>query len=183
MSEQSCSIKRVCRTLNLSRSVYYYECRLDSQQEIAEAFEQMHARHPSNGFYQLYHRLRNQGKKWGKERAFRAYKSLGLSMERRKTKKKVKREKQSMEKLKSVNQVWCMDFVHDQLGNGESFRTLNILDEFSRESLCMYSDRSISSRQVIRQLDELIDFRGKPKAFRSDNGSEFISKDIVEWSK
>lgn len=163
--------------------MYYYECKLDSEHEIAEAFEQIHSRHPSNGFYQLYYRLRNQGKKWGKERAFRVYKSLGLSLERRKTKKKIKRPKQSMDKVAAPNQVWCMDFMHDQLGSGQSFRTLNVLDEFSREVLCMHSNRSIGTEQVIRQLDELLDFRGKPKAIRSDNGSEFTCEQLVKWSK
>ena len=144
---------------------------------------EMHQKHPSGGFYQLYHRLRNKGKRWGKARVLRVYNSLGLTLKRRKTKKKLKRPKHPLEQLESTNQVWCMDFIHDQLGNGEEFRTLNIIDEFSRESLCMYSNRSIGGKQVIMQLKELIDFRGKPKAIRTDNGSEFISKEIVKWSK
>ena len=183
MSENVSSVKRACRVLSLCRSVYYYECKLDSEEEIAESLKQMHKKHPSSGFYQLYHRLRGKGKRWGKARTLRVYNSLGLSMKRRKTKKKIRRPKQPMEKLESTNQVWCMDFVHDQLGNGQAFRTLNILDEFSRESLCIYSDRSIGGKQVIRQLEELIDFRGKPKAIRTDNGSEFISEDVAKWSK
>ena len=144
---------------------------------------EMHQKHPSGGFYQLYHRLRNKGKRWGKARVLRVYNSLGLTLKRRKTKKKLKRPKHPLEQLESTNQVWCMDFIHDQLGNGEEFRTLNIIDEFSRESLCMYSNRSIGGKQVIMQLKELIDFRGRPKAIRTDNGSEFISKEIVKWSK
>lgn len=183
MSVCSSSVKRACRVVCLSRSVYYYERKLESDQDIAGAFSEIHEQYPSNGFYQLYHRLRNKGMKWGKSRAFRVYKSLGLSLQRRKTKKRIKRPKQPLKKLETTNQVWCMDFMHDQLGNGESFRTLNILDEFSRESLCMHSDRSISSKQVIRLLNQLIDFRGKPEAIRSDNGSEFLSKDIVDWGK
>ena len=169
--------------IHLSRSTYYYERKLEPEEVIARALKEVHSQHPSNGFYQLYYRLRNQGRTWGKTRVFSVYQSLGLSLKRRTTKKKIKRPKQALDKLASTNQVWCMDFVHDQLGSGEGFRTLNILDEFSRESLCMHSDRSIASKQVIKLLDDLTDFRGKPKSIRSDNGAEFISRDIVEWSK
>lgn len=63
-----------------------------------------------------------------------------------------------------------MDFMSDQLGDGTSFRTLNIIDDYNREALCMEVGVSITSKQVIRKLDELIDYKGKPESLRSDNG-------------
>jgi transposase InsO family protein len=79
------------------------------------------------------------------------------------------------------NHVWSYDFVHGRTNDGRSFRMLNIIDEFTRESLAIKVARRLSSKDVLEQLGELFVHRGVPAHIRSDNGSEFIAVKLREW--
>jgi putative transposase len=68
-----------------------------------------------------------------------------------------------------------MDFMADQLSDGRSIRTLNFLDDFNREGLCIEVDFSLPAERVVRCLNQIIEWRGKPKAIRIDNGPEYVS--------
>ena len=68
-----------------------------------------------------------------------------------------------------------MDFMADQLADGRSFRTLNLLDDFNREGLAIEVDFSLPAERVVRTLKQIISWRGKPLAIRVDNGPEYIS--------
>lgn len=78
-----------------------------------------------------------------------------------------------MEAPKKANQVWSMDFMSDRLENGQAIRTLNIIDDFNREVVHIDVGLSIPGERVVRVFEDLIDYRGKPKAVRVDNGPEF----------
>jgi putative transposase len=67
------------------------------------------------------------------------------------------------------NQVWSTDFMHDQLTDARSFRSLNVLDDFNRELLGAEIDFSLPSERAIRAIDRIIEWRGQPKAIRADN--------------
>lgn len=71
--------------------------------------------------------------------------------------------------------------MHDTLANGKTIRALNIIDDFNREVLSITIDTSLPSQRVIRELETLIDWRGKPEAIRSDNGPEFVSVALSKW--
>lgn len=183
MEQYQVSIQQACKIMDLSRSVYYYQPKRENDEIIVQAINQLHERYPFIGFWQIFHRLRQQGHPWNHKRVLRVYRSLKLKLTRRKTKKKIKRKALPLDKPETVNQCWSMDFMSDQFGDGTTFRTLNIIDDFNREALCMETGKSIPTKQVIRKLDELIDFRGKPESLRSDNGPEFIAKAIEQWCK
>ena len=68
-----------------------------------------------------------------------------------------------------------MDFVEDRLENGRKIRTLNIIDDYNREALAMEVSYSFPAERVIEVLSQCIEWRGKPKRIRSDNGTEFIA--------
>lgn len=74
----------------------------------------------------------------------------------------------------SVNQVWSMDFMHDQLADGRSIRVLNVIDDFNRGALGFEIEFSLPSERAIRTLKQIIGWRGKPSAIRCDNGSEYL---------
>jgi putative transposase len=76
-----------------------------------------------------------------------------------------------------------MDFMHDQLSDTRSFRSLNILDDLNRELLCAELDFSLPSSRVIRALNQVIEWRGLPQAIRIDNGPEFISKTLNDGAQ
>lgn len=75
-----------------------------------------------------------------------------------------------------------MDFKHDQLRDGRSFRLFNVLDDFNREGLTIEVDLSLPAARVVRALDQLIEWRGVPKVIRSDNGPEYIGETVRQWA-
>ena len=76
-----------------------------------------------------------------------------------------------------------MDFMHDQLSDARSFRLFNVIDDYNREGLGIEADLSLPSARVIRSLERIIEWRGKPAAIRCDNGPEYISGTLISWAK
>ncbi len=81
------------------------------------------------------------------------------------------------------NHVWSYDFVHCRTDDGTAFRTLNIIDEYSRECLAIRVDRKLNSGSVIDALSDLFILRGIPSFIRSDNGPEFVAQAVQDWIK
>ena len=79
------------------------------------------------------------------------------------------------------NHVWSYDFVHDRTHDGRAYRTLNIIDEYTREALMIRVDRKLNSTDVVDALTDLFILRGAPEYIRSDNGQEFIAKKVRDW--
>ena len=77
--------------------------------------------------------------------------------------------------------VWSYDFVEERTTDGRKFRTLNIIDEFTRECLAIKVNRKLNSQDVIEELFNLLVCRGIPDHIRSDNGSEFTAKMVRKW--
>ncbi len=75
-----------------------------------------------------------------------------------------------------------MDFMHDQLNDRRSYRLFNVIDDYNREALGMEVDLSLPTQRVIRSLDQIIEWRGKPKVLRCDNGPEYIGHKLQEWA-
>lgn len=84
--------------------------------------------------------------------------------------------------LPRPNEAWAMDFVHDGTAGGRTFRTLNVVDRFTREYLVIEVDTSITGQRVVAVLALLVAMRGKPLSIRVDNGPEFISKALDAWA-
>jgi len=80
-----------------------------------------------------------------------------------------------------LNHVWSYDFVHDRTYDGKAFRTLNILDEYTRECLAIRVERKLNSQNVIDELTDLFIIRGFLEYIRSDNGLEFVAKSVRDW--
>ena len=81
------------------------------------------------------------------------------------------------------NERWSLDFVSDSFTDGRRFRILAIVDDFTRESLALIPDTSLSGAQVARELDALIERRGRPRSCVSDNGTELTSMAILKWNE
>ena len=176
-------VRRACRLLSLSRSTYYYRARLRSDnEEIGSWLIKLTQWQKNWGFGLCFLYLRNvKGFSWNHKRVYRIYRELELNL-RIKPKKRLQREKP--EKLavpKRINQCWSMDFMHDRLSDGRSYRLLNVIDDFNREGLTIEIDYSLPSQRVIRCLKQVIEYRGKPQMIRSDNGPEYISHELEQW--
>ncbi len=81
------------------------------------------------------------------------------------------------------NETRSMDFMADQLADGCSNRTLNVLDDFNREGLCIEVDFSLPAERVVRSLNQIIEWRGKPQAIRIDLAHEYVSGKLMEWAE
>ena len=82
----------------------------------------------------------------------------------------------------SINQVWSLDFMSDAFTDGRRFRVLGVLDQCSRECLVITADTSLPGLRVVRELDMLVQMRGKPKVIVSDNGPELTSVAVLIWA-
>jgi putative transposase len=128
--------------------------------------------------------LRNvQGYGWNHKRVYRVYCELELNL-RIKPKKRLKRDKpEPLVVPDRPNETWSMDFMADQLADGRSIRTLNVLDDFNREGLCIDVDFSLPAERVVRSLNQIIEWRGQPQAIRVDNGPEYTSGTLMAWAE
>jgi putative transposase len=106
---------------------------------------------------------------------------MKLNIRRRRKKRLPPRLKRELTQCTQQNQVWSMDFLSDKLTDGRSFRILNIIDDYNRESLQVEVDTNMPSKRVIRSLESIAFERGYPSNIRVDNGPEFISNALQIW--
>jgi putative transposase len=113
----------------------------------------------------------------------RIYCALELNL-RIKPRKRLKRDvPDPLAVPEAANVTWSMDFMADRLADGRAFRLLNVLDDFNREGLGIEVDFSLPAERVIRSLNNIIEWRGKPNTIRVDNDPEYISHALLEWAE
>jgi putative transposase len=167
--------------VQLPRSSFQYKANPKKDSAIEEALSQLVSKHPTIGFWQSYHRLRNRGQKWNHKRVRRVYRAMKLNIRRKAKYRLPERVKQPLSMADKPNQCWSIDFMSDNLKDGRKFRLFNVIDDFNRESLAIEADTSLPSLRVQRVLEKLILQRGKPQNIRCDNGPEFISHVLQQW--
>lgn len=182
---RTASIRLACRTFSISETCYRYQPKLsDENEQIADLLLGLSKTKKAWGFGLCFLHLRNvKGYGWNHKRVYRIYRELELNM-RIKPRKRLQREKpEPLAVPEAPNEVWSMDFMADQLADGRSFRTLNVLDDFNREGLAIEVDFSLPAERVVRTLNRIISWRGKPLAIRVDNGPEYISGTLQSWAE
>lgn len=129
-----------------------------------------------------HHYLRRLNFLWNHKKVYRVYTDMQLNLRRKHKKRLPARVMEPLLWPVKPNLTWSMDFMHDTLSNGVNFRTLNIIDDFNREALTIAMDTSLTCKRVIRELDQLIAWRGAPQKIRVDNGPEFIADALASWA-
>lgn len=178
------SIRFACWCLSVSESCYYYDPKFASENaEIADWLLRLTTTHKRWGFGLCFLYLRNvKGYGWNHKRVYRIYRELELNL-RIRPRRRIKRDKpEALSVPTAVNQVWSIDFMSDSLADGRQLRTFNVLDDYNREGLGIEVDVSLPSLRVIRSLEQIIEWRGKPSAIRLDNGPEYIAQSLVAWA-
>ena len=145
-----------------------------------EAFNGIVAKHGRWGFWKCHERMRLDGHQWNHKRTWRIYRAMRLNLPRR-VRKRLARPPQPLHAPLLPNEIWALDFMSDSLYQGRRFRTLNILDEGVREALAIEIDTSLPAERVVRTLQQLIIWRGCPKAIRLDNGPELTAQRFTTW--
>ena len=184
MAQNGASIALACRTFGLSETCYRYAPKLsDENEEIVGLLIALTTAHRTWGFGLCFLYLRNvKGYPWNHKRVYRIYRELELNL-RIKPRNRLKREvPDALLVPEAPNVTWSMDFMADRLEDTRAFRLFNVLDDFNREGLGIEVDFSLPTIRVIRSLDRIIAWRGRPLSIRVDNGPEYISEALKQWA-
>lgn len=175
------SERRACQVLDADRTSVRYQSRRDDDADLRERLRTLASQRRRFGYRRLHILLRRDGVMINRKKAQRLYREEGLTVRRRKGRKRAVGARAPSPVLALPNQRWSLDFVHDQMVAGRRFRVLNVVDDVTRECLAAIPDTSISGKRVVRELTDLIALRGKPKMIVSDNGTELTSNAVLEW--
>jgi putative transposase len=174
-----------CRVVGQHRSTQRHEpVRAGDDLALRAELRKFSKDRPRWGYRRAHHHLREQGWEVNRKRVQRLWREEGLRVPRRKRKRR--RVGQSTVPAKRLraerpNQVWAFDFQFDQTADGRVLKLLNIVDEFTRESLEMLVERSIDADTVAATLDRLVAERRAPEHLRMDNGPEMTANALRDW--
>jgi putative transposase len=177
------SERRACTIVAADRKMIRYRSRRPADAELRSRLRDLANQRRRFGYRRLFILLRDQGEPSGINRIYRLYREEGLTVRKRRARRRAVGTRVPILVEPKVNARWSLDFVHDQFALGRRFRILNIVDDVTRECLAAIPDTSISGKRVARELTALIGGRGKPRIIVSDNGTEFTSNAILAWAK
>ncbi len=163
-TEHGVSIRRGCEAVGLPSSTYRYERRPKADEPVIEALSALVERHASIGFWQAFHRLRLAGHPWNQSGSTGSTRPCGSTSGAGRRSGSPARVKQKLFAPEAANEVWSLDFMHDSLWDGRTFRLLNVMDDHNRQVLWIEVDTSLPSLRVIRVLEQPVYFRGRREA-------------------
>ena len=177
------SERRACRVARLPISTFRYESRQEPRTALRMRMREIAQSRVRYGYRKIRVLLNREGWAVGKKLVYRLYREEGLAL-RHKPQRKRRAAMQRKERFRptAANQVWGLDFVADQLADGRRFRTLTVLDVFTRESLAIEVGQSLKGEDVVTALNQIGQKRGTPKVLFCDNGSEFTSQRMDLWA-
>ena len=175
------SERRACRVIEADRTSIRYRSRRSDDAQLREKLGALAHQRRRFGYRRLHILLLREGILINRKKTQRLYREEGLTVRRRKGRKRAVGTRTRPPVLALPNQCWSLDFVHDQLATGRRFRVLNIVDDVTRECLAAVPDTSISGLRVVRELAALITERGKPGMIVSDNGTELTSNAVLQY--
>ncbi len=175
------SERRACELVDVPRSSHRYVSKRKDDKCTRSRLVELANERKRFGYRRLKQLLQKEGRIVNLKKVYRIYCEEGLQVRRRKRKKLAGSRRLPFVMPTRPNERWSMDFVSDTFESGRKFRTLNIIDDFTRESIAIEVATSIPGRRVIRVIARLIAFRGKPESIVSDNGPEFRCNDVRAW--
>ena len=168
--------------MSIHRCTYRHRGIRQAVDPVTPAVVRLSERYPYWGYRKIYNLVDRDRLPVGRERVRLIRRREGLQVRKHHKKRRVLGQStQWVYRATHPHHVWSYDFVHHQTVDGRSLRFLTVVDEFTRDNLATECARSLTSREVIRILDQLIDQRGAPQCLRSDNGPECIAKSLKDW--
>lgn len=180
VEQKGLSQRAACRWSGLSRAVSRYTLRRPARE--AEVLKKMCVAAKANPRYGYRRVAVVSGVGFGC--AWRLWKQYGFKIEVQRTRKPRKKDKATTplpQQAEYPNHVWTYDILFDRLADGRPFKTLSVLDEFTRECLGILAATSIRAEDVIAFLTDILKQRNAPLFLRSDNGSEFTADAVQTW--
>lgn len=184
LEQEGLSRRKACELLLVHRSRLYYLPHHNPKREaLRNRMRALAMSHPRYGYRRIRVLLERDGIKVTEKRIQRLWKQEKLAVKPQKRKRKRRKGQGADFPVKALypNHVWTYDFMLDQLACGRKVRFLNILDEFTRQCYKIEVKRSLTAKDVQACLQEVIACQGAPRFIRSDNGPEFIEKNLQAW--
>ncbi|GEO02333.1 transposase [Novosphingobium sediminis] len=181
MRDYQVSQRRACVLIGVDPKTVRRE-RPPDHAEIREEMREIAGLRRRFGYRRIGVMLERKGHIMNHKKLYRLYREEGLSVRRRRGRKRARGSRTPMPVPLRPNDRWSMDFVADTFGASRRLRILAINDDCCRENLCLLGDTSISGVRVARELDTLVRLYGKPACIVSDNGTEFTSRAILKWA-
>lgn len=166
-----------------SRTFFSYKPKSNELNEkIKNRMKELADKHRRYGHHRLYVLLRREGFMVNYKRTERIYKLENLKLRIRRRKKLASVTRIDLPQPTKPNEHWAMDFLQGSFWNSRRFKTLTVVDVFSKECPVIEVDTSLTGQRVVRVLESLAENRGMPEAITVDNGPEFISNVLDEWA-
>ncbi len=177
------SQRRACSVFRFSRATIRYQSIADPQIALRLRLCELATSRVGYGYRRLHILLQREGWQVNHKRVLRIYREEGLIMRKKPPRRRVACLKREIRPVASKkNECWSMDFVSDQLFDGQRIRVLTLVDNHTRESLALHIASRVRGRDVVQVLERVADKHGLPQTIRVDNGPEFISKDLDLWA-
>jgi putative transposase len=183
LEQHGISLVRACRLAGYTRSNLYYR-RIDRGDTAIKArLHELAQERPRWGWRRLFIIMRRrEGYDIGETRFLRLYRELLLQVRPRRKRKVNYVRGAIIAPVTTPNERWSIDFMHDRITNGRTFRALTVGDDFTKECLALEIAHSLGSADVIRTFEAIAFERGLPQTIRFDNGSEFTSHAMLRWA-
>lgn len=182
-SEWSVSIRRACAAIRFDPKTYRYKSRRSGQAALEQRIKEICETRVRFGYRRVHVLLRREGWPVNAKRVYRLYKELGMQLRNKTPKRRVKAKlREDRSEAVGPNEVWAMDFVHDQLATGRKLRVLTVIDTYSRYCPALDARFSYRGEDVVATLDRICRQTGYPMTIRVDQGAEFISRDLDLWA-
>src|SRR5690348_7644931 len=170
------SIRRACRAVPVDRSTYHYRSKRAGQAPLSKRIKEIAQTRVRYGYRRIHVLLRREGWLVNHKRVRRLYTEEGLQLRNKSPKRRVKAKlRDERQTATAPNDVWAMDFVHDQLFDGRKIRVLTVVDTFTRLSPAIDVRQSYRGADVVATLERAAIETSLPKTIGVDNGPEFLS--------
>ncbi|HET6841049.1 MAG TPA: IS3 family transposase, partial [Candidatus Angelobacter sp.] len=174
--------RRACGLVVMNRATFYYRSRAKDRSALRIRLRDLAMSRVRFGYLRLTVMLKREGWAVGKKLVYRLYRDLGLQMRTKKRRKLASEQRGPVQSAVRANQRWSMDFITDRLENGRYFRTLTVVDQYTRECPVLEAAHSLTAAKVVDALDSVAAKRGYPESITVDNGSEFCSRVMDGWA-
>lgn len=177
------SERRACRIVGADRTMVRYQSCRPPDAELRVRLRELANERCRFGYRRLFILLRREGEPSGVNRIHRLYREEGLSVRKRRARRKALGTRAPILVEAKPIARWSTDFVNDQFANGWRFRILNIVDDVTKQCLGAIPDTSISGRRVARELTAIIERHGRPGMIVSDHCTEYTCNVMLAWCR
>jgi putative transposase len=177
------SIRRARGALRFDCSSHYYQSRRTDPAALKARIKEICETRDRYGYRRVHVVLDREGWRHSIKKTCNVYKDMGMQLRNKTPKRRVKAKlREDRSDAVGPNDVWAMDFVHDQLALGQKLRILTVVDTHSRFCPALDARFSYRGEDIVQTLEKVCGRIGYPKTIRVDNGTEFVSRDLDLWA-